>query len=224
MRKRDKDIVTAIEKFRCLTRDQMAAMFYSHTKNPATNCNYALKRLRDRGYIVADTNRTPYVYFPSQSKLKKDSQKVEHFLKIADFYLDLLRNGWKIRQFDIEPRYEGADVRPDIFTIANGSPFFVEIQNSVYSTQVMTKKIKLYERFYDSGYWRSFDWQPADRAIFPFVWIVGENTYKVTSDKFRIVQSKNVANLMRQIKPKKPASAPQPVQPKYNGGIKINIG
>jgi hypothetical protein len=222
MRKRDKEIVRAVEKFRCLTRDQIAEMFYSHTKNPATNCNYALKRLRDRGYIVADTNRTPYVYFPAQSKLKKNGQKVDHFLAIADFYLDLLRNDWKIRQFDIEPRYEGADVRPDIFTIANGSPFFVEIQNSVYSTRVMAKKIKLYERFYDSGYWRSFDWQPADRSIFPFVWIVGENTYKVSSNRFRIVQSKDVADLMRQIR--RPVSVPQPVKPKYNEGIRINIG
>ncbi|MGZ4162019.1 MAG: hypothetical protein ACXVNF_14655 [Neobacillus sp.] len=32
----------------------------------------------------------PYVYFPSPSSIKKDSTKIPHFLRIAEFYRSLL--------------------------------------------------------------------------------------------------------------------------------------
>ncbi|MDJ1631070.1 hypothetical protein QNN00_14690 [Bacillus velezensis] len=92
MKARDKSIIEALESFRALDRDQLAEMFYSHTKSPVTNVNFALKRLRDRGYIEADQNRKPYVYFPKPSRIKTGGQKVDHFLSIADFYLQLKRD------------------------------------------------------------------------------------------------------------------------------------
>lgn len=45
MRKRDKEIIEALERFKCLSRDQIASMFFNHTKKPHTNANFVLKRL-----------------------------------------------------------------------------------------------------------------------------------------------------------------------------------
>ncbi|WP_100408478.1 replication-relaxation family protein [Bacillus solitudinis] len=149
MRKRDLDIIKALERFRCLSRDQVAALFFANTKNAINNANVSLKRLRDRGYIDANTERQPFVYFPRPATIKKTGNKVDHFLKMADVYIALIKHK-EPRRFDVEPRYD-ADIRPDVFTIWKGSPFFIEVQNSVYSANVMRKKLERYQAFYDGG-------------------------------------------------------------------------
>lgn len=204
MKKRDRDIIKALEHFRALERNQIATMFYKQTKNATTNANYALKRLRDRGYILANTNCSPYVYFPNPSRIKQDGQKVDHFLKIADFYLDVLQNGWRVKEFIIEPHYNDADVRPDIYMLANGSAWWIEVQNSQYSQNIMNAKMKRYESFLESGSYKQI-YQEGENPVFPYVWIISDTPYKIKST-FRVFQSKDVRSFMDKIQA---ARAPQ---------------
>jgi hypothetical protein len=192
MRKRDKDIIRSLEKHRCLSRDQVAELFFSDTKNATTNANTSLKRLRDRGYIDANVERQPFVYFPKPTGIKKDGNKVDHFLKIADVYIQLLKLEVP-EEFDIEPRYD-ADVRPDIFTIIKRTPFFIEVQNSFYSQKVMQKKINLYREYFMSGEYTNLSWQRKDRPpVFPYIVIISKNHYKLnTDDSVHVFQYKSI--------------------------------
>lgn len=203
MKKRDRAIIESLELFRALDRDQIAQMYYSHTKSPTTNANFALKRLRDRGYIEANTNEQPYVYFPKPARIKQDGQKVAHFLKIADFFLQLAKVGpcSDIKFFHIEPQYTDVGVRPDICMMWRGSVWFVEIQNSHYTHKVMSEKFRRYQAFHDSGKWRDLPFQ-TNNAPFPYVWIVADHTYKIDAKGFRVYQSKNVSDFLAKIKPK----------------------
>lgn len=193
MKKRDLEIVKALEKFRALSRDHIAEMFFSHTKNAITNANYTLKRLRRDGHIEVKSSSSPYVYFPSPSRIKKDGQKVEHFLEIASFYLELLKHS-KPKTFIIEPQYD--DMRPDIFMIWRGAPFWVEIQRSIYSKRVMSEKIKRYEKYFYSNTWKELEWQPENKPVYPRIWIVAPNKYTLGQYSFRILQTKNAKELI----------------------------
>ncbi|WP_088105231.1 replication-relaxation family protein [Halalkalibacter urbisdiaboli] len=198
MRKRDRDIIKALEQFRCLSRDQVATLYFGHTKNAVNNANVTLKRLRDRGYIDANVERQPFVYFPKPATIKKTGNKVDHFLKMADVYTELAKHA-KPRRFDIEPRYE-AEIRPDVFTIWKGAPFFIEVQNSVYSANVMRKKLDRYQAFYNSDEWHNFDWQPQGKEpIFPYVLIVSDTKYKAEGTDFRVFQARSVEDFVKSI-------------------------
>jgi len=198
MKKRDRAIIETLELFRAMSRDQIAELFYGNLKSPTTNANFALKRLRDRGYIEANTERQPYVYFPKPARIKQDGQKVDHFLKIADFYLQLKRAGGAIKFIHVEPQYIDGKIRPDICVMWQGSVFFVEIQNSHYTHKVMAEKFRRYQAFYDSGEWRGLPFQTKS-APFPFVWVVADHKYKIDVKGFRVFQSKDVADLLRQV-------------------------
>ncbi|MDQ0257922.1 hypothetical protein J2S74_005385 [Evansella vedderi] len=190
MIQRDKLILKAIEKFRCLERYHIEKMYFTHCKRPYNNANISLKRLRDRGYIVKAPSRMPYVYLPKINSIKRNSNKIDHFLAMADVYLEL----GLPKTFDIEPRYK-ADVRPDIFTIYKRSPYFIEVQKSLYTTKVMQKKIDLYEEFYASGEWKKFWWQPKNdkyKPFFPFVIILTEAKYPIKTTNVKVKQYKDV--------------------------------
>jgi len=213
MKKRDLEIISTLQQFRAMTRDQVAELFFGHTKKKALNANDVLKRLRDRGYIEADTNRQPYVYFPKPSRIKASGQKVNHFLKITDFYLQLRAHGEKdLKHFAVESQFPNVDVRPDVCMFWRGSAFFVEVQNTQYTAKVMAQKIVRYEAFARSELWR--ECLPFRVKRFPTVWIIADHKYNVTSEYVRIIQTKGVAELLAMTKPK-----PQPPQ-----DISIRIG
>jgi len=213
MKKRDLEIISTLQQFRAMTRDQVAELFFGHTKKKALNANDVLKRLRDRGYIEADTNRQPYVYFPKPARIKTNGQKVDHFLKITDFYLQLRGYGEKdLKHFAVESQFPNVDVRPDIIMKWRGSTFFVEVQNTQYTAKVMQQKIARYEAFARSELWR--ECLPFKVKAFPLVWIIADHKYNVSSEYVRIIQTKDVAQLIAMTKPK-----PQP--PK---DISIRIG
>lgn len=46
MNARDKAIVSDLVRFRCLSRDDIAELHFSNIKNPITQANMVLKRLR----------------------------------------------------------------------------------------------------------------------------------------------------------------------------------
>ncbi|OLO40335.1 hypothetical protein BTR23_07555 [Alkalihalophilus pseudofirmus] len=198
MRKRDKDIIEALDTFRCLSRDQIAEIFFSNTKNATNNANVSLKRLRDRGYIDANIERQPFVYFPKPTKIKKDGNKVDHFLSIADVYIDLKKIEMPT-QFIVEPRYIEADVRPDIFTIFKETPFWIEVQNSVYSHKIMQKKINLYRDYFLSGEYAQLDWQPEGEAYFPYILIITDITYKIEVEDIQVFQYRSIKDFIQSI-------------------------
>ena len=213
MRKRDLEIISTLQQFRAMTRDQVAALFFVETKNPIRHANEVLKRLRDRGYVEADTNRQPYVYFPKPARIKTNGQKVDHFLKITDFYLQLRGHGEKdLKHFAVESQFPNVDVRPDVCMFWRGSAFFAEIQNTQYTAKVMQQKIARYEAFARSELWR--ECLPFRVKRFPTVWIIADHKYNVSSEYVRIIQTKDVAQLIAMTKPK-----PQPPQ-----DISIRIG
>lgn len=195
MRKRDKAIIDDLTRFRCMTRDDIIDLHFKHLKYPVPTANNVLKRLRLQGHITANTNTQPFVYFVNPSPIKKDSQKIPHFLAILDFYKQLL----KVKPpttFTIEPKYGKGYMEPDVFMIFQKAPFFVEIQKSIYSKQVMQKKMERYERYFASGEWQREPWQPrGDKKYFPHVWIITDTRYDIDSKRFQIIQSKNVGEL-----------------------------
>lgn len=188
MNTRDKAIVEDIEKFRCLTRDDIADLHFSHTKHPITQTNMVLKRLRRDGLLKCSTERRKYVYFPYGTKIKPESQKINHFLSIAQFYKDL-RSNEEPRVFEVEPKYGKGMPEPDAFMIWKGNAWFLEVQRTMYTAKVMRQKLDRYEHYFNSGEWEREAWQPPHKKIFPLIWITGEGNYDVSGRPFRVYQS-----------------------------------
>lgn len=198
MNARDKIILNDLERFRCLTVDDIAELHFSHTKKPTMQANSVLKRMRRDNLIKCSTERRKYLYFPSESKMKKDSQKINHFLLIAQFYKDIRRSAAP-KEFIVEPKYGTGFMEPDIFMIWKNTPFFVEVQRTVYTDKIMKAKIDRYELYYNSGEWQREPWQPRDKKVFPHIWIVGVGRYSTGIRPFRIIQN-SVEEMLRQVK------------------------
>lgn len=192
---RDKAIVSDLERFRVMSRDQIAALHFSHCKNPVKDANLCLKRLRRDGLITCSTERRVYVYFPVPS-IKRDSSKLQHYLGLCDVYLEL-RKREKPRLFEVEPKCGKGNPEPDIFTIWRGAPFWIELQRSTYSERVMKEKMDRYERYYYSGEWHGAAWQPTEKKVFPRVWILTKTAYNVGERPFLVLQNPDVASLFQ---------------------------
>lgn len=195
MRARDKAIIDDLIRFRCMTRDDIADIHFSNVKSKINSVNTVLKRLRRDGYIVANVEARPYLYFTADSRMKKDSQKSMHYLSIVDFYKQLLAYE-KPRAFDVEPKYEFME--PDVFMIWKSTPFFVEIQRSIFSDKQIKEKLNRYESYYYSNAWHNEPWQPKDKKIFPYLWVVGE-PISVEKKPFKIIQTRTVKEFMNRI-------------------------
>ncbi|HET7579783.1 MAG TPA: replication-relaxation family protein [Bacillales bacterium] len=199
LRKRDRAIIDALNRFRCLSRDQIAAMYFDHVKHPVKNANDVLKRLRRDGYIDANTDRQPYVYFPEPSAIRKDSQKVDHYLAIAGVYIEMTAYE-QPREFVVEPRYGADYMEPDAFVRWRGAPWFIEVQRSVYSDKVMNAKFNRYRRYFASNEWRDEPWQPKGRAVFPRVLLIAPTRYAVNVEEFRVFQAPSVQAFVESVK------------------------
>lgn len=201
MRKRDLAILNDLQRFRCLTRDNIIDIHFSHLKQPITCCNTVLKRLRRDGQIDVNMNQQPYLYFISPAPIKKDSTKIPHFLKIVEFYKSLL-NFEPPKSFTVEPKYGKGYMEPDVFMIWRRAPFFVEIQRSIYSEKVMNEKIKRYEDYYFSNEWQLEPWQPANKKVFPAVIVITDTRYKIESSYIKFYQVPNLSQLVNMFEPK----------------------
>lgn len=197
MKKRDLQIIEFLEKSRCASRDQLVSLFFSDLKNPISNCNTILKRLRDRGYIDVSTDFQPFVYFPKPSGIKKDSMKIPHFLKIVDMYL-ALREYEEPKIFTIEPKYGKDYSEPDIFTIWKGIPLFIEVQRTHYSKRVMQTKMELYEKLYASQILLQESWQNPNKLMNPYVLIISEYRYDIES-KLPVMQYQSIELFIEQM-------------------------
>jgi len=197
VRQRDKAIIEDLERFRCMTRDDVAELHFAGVKQPIKEANSVLLRLRREGLIGVSKERRMYIYFPVPG-IKKDSTKLGHFLSIVDFYKQLRRIE-QPRTYEVEPKLGGKGMpEPDAFTIWKGAPWYIEIQRSVYSEKQWAEKMNRYEQYYLSGEWEKAEWQPADRKVFPYVWIIGGQHHSVQTS-FRLFQS-SVEEMLSRLK------------------------
>ncbi|RHW31500.1 hypothetical protein D1B31_22095 [Neobacillus notoginsengisoli] len=195
MKKRDLAIIKDLERFRCMTRDDIIDLHFPGLKQPVTCCNTVLKRLRRDGHIEVNRDRLPYLYFPSPAGIKKDSAKIPHFLKIVEIYKDLLKYETP-KSFLVEPKYGKGFMEPDAFMIWKRAPFFVEIQRSIYSEKIMNEKVTRYEAYYLSRKWEDESWQSADKKIFPPVVVITDTRYNIESAYVRFIQVQNIEQLV----------------------------
>lgn len=198
MKKRDKAILDDLLRFRVMSRDDIAHLHFSHTKNPEKEANAVLLRLRDRGYVDINTERRPYLYFSTENKMKRNSSKIEHFLSILRFYQEISEHG-DVSIFEVEPKLmEKGGPEPDAFFRFKRGVFFLELQRSVYSQHVMKEKMKRYQTYYDAGTWKQLPWQSENRLIFPVIWIITERTYPLPTYPFHVFQTQTAIELIKQ--------------------------
>ncbi|APF32552.1 replication-relaxation family protein [Bacillus thuringiensis] len=198
MRNRDKAILNNLKLFRCMSRDDIIDLHFQGLKNAVTCCNTVMKRLRRDGHVDANISQQPYIYFPQSSTLRKTSQKIPHFLGILDVYKQLIYYE-KPKLFKVEPKYGKEFMEPDAFTIWRRSPFFIEVQRSVYSKKVMQDKINRYELYFHSQEWHNESWQPKESKYFPSILIITEKYYNISSFSLRIFQASSISNFLNSL-------------------------
>ncbi|EJR71045.1 replication-relaxation family protein [Bacillus cereus] len=198
MKSRDKAIIKDLCRFRCLSRDDIIDLHFQGLKKAVTSCNTVMKRLRRDGSVDVNVLQKPYIYFPQPSPIRKTSQKIPHFLAIVNVYKQLLQYE-KPKLFKVEPKYGKAYMEPDIFAIWRQSPFFIEVQNSVYSKKVMQEKLNRYEIYFHSLEWQRELWQPKKSKYFPSLLVITDSQYDISSSNFRIFQAKSIHDFMNQM-------------------------
>ncbi|MET1122500.1 hypothetical protein ABWU59_26585 [Priestia megaterium] len=223
---RDKDIIAFINQFRAVGRDSLGDLFFKQLKSPVNACNSVMVRLYRLGLIERTQQYSPTVYLPVDAKIKKNSQKILHFLSILDVYKQMCTYTTP-KQVIVEDKPTGrkGGIEPDLFCIFKGSPFWIEIQRNQYSEQKMQAKINLYEEFFFSDEWKALQWQPEERSpIFPSVILITPVRYAVNSDHIRIIQVASIHGLME--KHKSSAKSQKEARTKTapsSGGIRINL-
>jgi hypothetical protein len=213
--KRDKEIIYNLNKFRVMDRDSIAEIHFDKLKNPKNKANNVLLRLLRDGHIQRSTAFVPYVYFGPEVEIKKNSQKIGHFLAILDVYKELKQLG-NVGTFLVEPKYgkKGECAEPDIFCQYRNTNFFVEVQRTVYSEKQMNEKMDRYIDLYNSGNMAN---------PFPHVLILSEQRYAIDNQyPFKVFQAENFTKFVEGLKVK-PIEEKEVVVNK-NSGIKIRIG
>lgn len=195
MKSRDKAILGDLNRFRCMSRDDIIDLHFQGVKNAVTCCNTVMKRLRRDGHVDANITQQPFIYFPQPSTIRKTSQKIPHFLGIVEVYKQLIHYE-KPKLFKVEPKYGRDYMEPDAFTIWRRSPFFIEVQKSVYSKKIMQDKINRYELYFHSNEWHQESWQPKESKFFPNILIITDKKYDTQSSNLRIFQATSIHDFM----------------------------
>ncbi|MBP1944651.1 hypothetical protein [Cytobacillus luteolus] len=223
--KRDKAIIADLNRFRVMDRDSIAELHFNNLKDPTYAANTVLLRLTREEQIQRSESFTPYVYFGPEVSMKKNSAKIGHFLAILNVYKEILKHG-KVDTFQVEPKYiaKGEGAEPDIFCIFRRTPFFIEVQKTIYSEKQMSDKLDRYVDLYESGVIAGEPWQPSDKKVFPHVLILSEQRYPIDNNyPFRVVQAQSFTQFLNSLKPKEQrVQEPIKVQ-SNNGSIKLNI-
>lgn len=222
MKKRDKAIITDLNRFRCMDRDSIAELHFSKLRNPQYAANNVLLRLVRDGHIQRSTHFVPYVYFGSDVTMKKNSQKINHYLSILEVYKELKRFE-KVKAFQVEVKYSKGMCEPDVFCIFQGSPFYIEVQRTVYSEKQMKEKLNRYLDLYSSGIIANEPWQPSERKVFPHVLILSDQRYAIdNSYPFRVLQATSISQFMNYMKPKEQPK-PSKLISSGTGKLKLNL-
>lgn len=194
LRERDRAIIKDLNKFRVMDRDSIAEIHFSGKKNPQHSANNVLLRLLRDGLIQRSTAFVPYVYFGPETQIKKNSQKIGHFLAILETYKEIRQHG-VVETFLVEPKYGSkGTAEPDIFLKFRETSFFIEVQKSIYSEKQMKEKMDRYVDFHSSAIMSD---------PFPHVLILGEQRYALDGDyPFKIFQAENFTQFINSLKKK----------------------
>lgn len=191
---RDKQIIKALDKFRVMDRDSIAELFFAGLKNPKYAANNVLLRLHRDGEIQRSTAFIPYCYYGPNIQMKAQSQKIGHFLAILNVYKEMLKLG-DLESFLVEPKYgrkKDGCCEPDIYAHFRRTPFFIEVQKTVYSMKQMDEKLDRYVLLYESGI--------IDKP-FPHVLILSDQRYAIDGDHpFKVFQSESFTEFVASLK------------------------
>lgn len=204
LNKRDKQIIKDLKLFRVMDRDSIAELYFKNLKKPKDSANNVLLRLIREGHIERSTAFVPYVYFSSETNIKKNSAKIGHFLAILNVYKEMLQHG-TFTEFLVEPKFgKKGMAEPDIFCIYRNTPFFIEVQNSYFNEKQIKEKLDRYEQLFQSGLISQEAWQPEQNKIFPTVLILAEQHFAIDPKdySFRIIQSTSFTHLLQSLKTK----------------------
>ncbi|MFK9120729.1 hypothetical protein ACJEBK_28425 [Peribacillus frigoritolerans] len=191
--KRDKAIIKTLDKFRVMDRDSIAELFFAGLKSPKDAANNVLLRLLRDGEIQRSTAFIPYCYFGPNVQIKAQSQKIGHFLAILNVYKEMLKLG-DLESFLTEPKYgrKSECCEPDIYACFRKTPFFIEVQKTVYSTKQMDEKLDRYVQLYESGL--------IDKP-FPHVLILSDQRYAIDDNyPFKVFQSESFTGFLASLK------------------------
>jgi hypothetical protein len=217
--KRDKAIIEDLNRFRVMDRDSIADIHFKGLKNPRYAANNVLLRLLREGYIQRSTAFQPYVYFGPEVNMKKNSAKIGHFLAIVNVYREILQHE-SIQTFLVEPKYgKKGTAEPDIFCIYRKTPFFIEVQKSIYSEKQMTDKLNRYQDIFESDLLNQEEWQRSEKKIFPHLLILSDQRYAVDQYPFKIFQSTTFTQFINSLSMPRSLNTAPP-----SSGIKIVIG
>lgn len=221
--KRDKAIIENLNRFRVMDRDSIAEIHFKGLKNSRYAANNVLLRLLRDGHIQRSTAFVPYVYFGPDVSMKKNSAKIGHFLAIVNVYKEMIQYS-NPNIFLVEPKYgEKGMAEPDIFCIFKKTPFFIEVQKTIYSEKQMKDKLDRYVDLYQSGALHNEIWQP-EKPLFPNILIVTEQRYSVDrSYPFKVAQVQKFSDVIPMLKVREEKKQ-QPIQNRsLNGEIKVKI-
>lgn len=205
MTSRDNAIIRDLNRFRVMSLEDIAEIHFSNLKRPKNSANNVLKRLYRDGKIKRSTSFSPYLYFGPDTKLREHSSKINHFLAIVEVYKDIRKNG-EVETFLVEPKYgKKGNVEPDIFCIFKSeygkSPFFIEVQKSLYSAKIMQNKLNRYHDLYDNGTINREAWQCSKQPVFPTVLILSDTRYAIDeSYPFRVLQATSFSQFINSLK------------------------
>ncbi|MEM5003202.1 hypothetical protein [Priestia megaterium] len=222
---RDKEIIEFINRHRAVDRDSLAELFFSALKTPIHGCNSVMVRLYRLGLVERTQQYSPTVYLPADAKIKKNSQKILHFLSILDVYKQMLTYSKpKIVIVEDKPTGKKGGIEPDLFAVWKGAPFWFEIQRNTYSEAKMQAKINLYEDYFHSDEWTSLHWQRPDKpAVFPTIIVVTPVRYIISSDYVKVIQVTDIHELMQKYGGNSKPQQPAPKTSSNNGSIRINL-
>ncbi|MEJ9228924.1 hypothetical protein LAV79_05385 [Peribacillus butanolivorans] len=144
--------------------------------------------------------------------MKQQSQKIGHFLAILNVYKEMRKLG-ELESFLVEPKYgkkKDGCCEPDIYATFRKTPFFIEVQKTVYSVKQMGEKLDRYVQLYESGILAK---------PFPHVLILSDQRYAI-DDKypFKVFQSESFTEFMSSLR-----SKPAPVNRQSEGGVRIVV-
>lgn len=207
--KRDKAIIRDLNKFRIMDRDSIAEIHFEGIKNPTTAANSVLLRLLRDGQIQRSTSFQPFVYFGAESQIKKNSAKIGHFLAILNVYKEVRKLG-KLETFIVEPKYGNkGNAEPDIFAMYRNTPFFIEVQKTLYSDKQMAEKLARCVDFYNAGIMAK---------PFPHILILSDQRYALDGDyPFKVFQAETFTQFNRSLTAQPAKSIP------LQSGVKIVV-
>jgi hypothetical protein len=174
-----REIEQYFRTFPLSSRDQLLKWFYDGDTKKANLVNAKLLKLVERGKLKVNRDRRPYVYFAPDTKVKKQSNKLDHYLAAVDFYIWFANSCREYRNeipkvLAFEHNFGKGKAKPDIVLKWLNKVYFVEVQRTIIPQRRMDKKLKLYEEVYIEGDHERFGKHFT-------VWVVTNKEYKLKS-------------------------------------------